>query len=184
MDTFDAFSSGVETGGLFHTNEIKTLICYLLRKIDAPLSIGQIREVLVSEGIANYFDVSESVTELLRTGNITSDFSDGDEFLHLTPRGQEALGELIREIPLSVREKALSAALESVAKARNAEQIKIDVEPSGSGFLVTFHISAADEDLMRISLYAADQTQVRKMKDNFLKDPVRIYSGILASFIV
>lgn len=184
MESFDAFSSGVETGGLFHTNEIKILICYLLRKIDAPLSSEQIREVLVSEGIANYFDVSESVSELLRNGNITADFSDRDERLCLTPRGTEALGELVREIPLSVRERALSAALESVAKARNAEQTKIEVEPIGSGFMVTFHIADASEDLMRISLYAADQNQVRKMKDNFLKDPVRIYSGILASFIV
>ena len=36
---------------------------------------------------------------------------------------------------------------------------------------------------MSVTLYAADMAQVTRMKDNFLKDPVRIYSGILASFI-
>ena len=184
LDSFDAFSSGVETGGLFRTNEIKTLICYLLRRIDAPLSVEQLREILVSEGIANYFDVSESIAELMRTGNVTSDFVGQDEILHLTPGGQEALSELLQEIPKSVREQALSAALEAVTKARNAEQTRIDVEPCGSGFYVTFHISDGTDDLMRITLYAVDQQQVRKMKDNFLKDPVHVYSGILASFIV
>lgn len=184
MEPFDAFTSGVESGGLFHTNEIKTLICFLLRKIDAELSVEQIREILVSEGIANYFDVSESMSDLLRTGNITSDFSGQDEILQLTLRGQQALGELIGEIPKSVREKALSAALISVAKKKNAQDTKIEVEPCGSGYYVTFHIANADDDLMRITLYAADRQQVERMKDNFLTDPVRIYSGILASFII
>ena len=184
MDTFDAFTSGVENGGLFHTDEIKTLVCYLLQKVDAPLSIEQVRQILVSQGIANYFDVSESVSELLKSGNVTSDFSEQEEILQLTALGREALSELSGEIPRTVREKALSAALETVTKAHNAEQTRIDVEPCGSGYHITFHIADGDEDLMCITLYAADMRQANRMKDAFLKDPVRIYSGILASFIV
>lgn len=185
MEQYDAFSTGVETGGLYHTDEIKTLICYLLRKVDHPLSSEQIRETLVSQGLANYFDVSESISELLRAGNVTADYTeDNEEQLRLTPIGENAAMELLRDIPKSVREQALSAALEAVAKVRNAQQTKIDVEPCGSGFNVTFRVADREEDLMRITLYAADHAQVERMKDNFLKDPVRIYSGILASFIV
>ncbi len=184
MDQYDAFSAGVETGGLFHTDEIKTLICYLLRKVDQPLSSEQIRQTLAAQGLANYFDVSESVSELLRAGIVTADFVDDQEQLRLTPIGENASMELLRDIPKSVREQALSAALETVAKVRNAQQTKIVVEPCGSGFNVTFSVADRDDDLMRITLYAADHTQVERMKDNFLKDPVRIYSGILASFIV
>ena len=184
MEQYDAFSAGVETGGLFHIDEIKTLICYLLRKVDRPLSSEQIRETLVSQGLANYFDVSESVSDLLRTGIVTADYIDEQEVLHLTPIGENASMELLRDIPKSVREQALSAVLEALAKERNAQETKIDVEPCGSGYNVTFRVADNDEDLMRITLYAADTAQVERMKDNFLKDPVRIYSGILASFIV
>ena len=185
LEQYDAFSTGVETGGLYHTDEIKTLICYLLRKVDHPLSSELIRQTLVSQGLANYFDVSESVSELLRAGNITADFGeDAQEQLHLTPIGEDASMELLRDIPKSVREKALSAVLEAITKERNAEQTKISVEPCGSGFHVTFRVADEADDLMCITLYAADLAQVERMKDNFLKDPVRIYSGILASFIV
>ena len=185
MEQYDAFSTGVETGGLFHIDEIKTLICYLLRKVDTPLSSERIRQTLVSQGLANYFDVSESISDLLRAGNVTADFAENeDEVLHLTPIGENASTELLRDIPKSVREKALSAVLESVAKDRNAQETKIDVAECGSGFNVTFRVADRDEDLMRITLYAADRAQVERMKDNFLKDPARIYSGILASFIV
>lgn len=184
MEQYDAFSAGVETGGLYHTDEIKTLICYLLRMVEQPLSSEQIRQTLVSQGLANYFDVSESVSELQRAGIVTEDIVDGREQLHLTAIGENASTELLRSIPKSVREQALSALLEAAAKVRNAEQTKISVEPCGSGFNVTFCVADHDEDLMRITLYAADTAQVERMKDNFLKDPVRIYSGILASFIV
>lgn len=184
MDQYDAFSSGVEVGGLFHTDEIKTLICYLLKKVEQPLSSEQIRQILVSQGIANYFDVSESISELLRAGIVTADFADEQEQLRMTEIGENASMELLRDIPKSVREQALSAVLEALAKVRNARDTKISVEPCGKGFNVSFCLADSEEDLMRITLYAADNEQVERMKDNFLRDPVRIYSGILASFIV
>ena len=152
--------------------------------MDQPLSSEQIRQTLVAQGLANYFDVSESVSELLRAGIVTADYVDEQEQLRMTAIGADYSMELLRDIPKSVREQALSAVLEAIAKVRNAEQTKIDVEPCGSGFNVTFRMADHDEDLMCITLYAADKEQVERMQDNFLKDPVRIYSGILASFIV
>ena len=35
---FDAFTGGVEPGGLRTKNQIRILICYLLSSVDAPLS--------------------------------------------------------------------------------------------------------------------------------------------------
>ena len=56
MELYDAFSAGVETGGLINTTQIRALICYLIRNLDYPLSGEQIREVLQEQEIANYFD--------------------------------------------------------------------------------------------------------------------------------
>ena len=35
--TYDAFSAGVELGGLRNQNDIKILICYLIYSINAPI---------------------------------------------------------------------------------------------------------------------------------------------------
>ena len=184
MEQYDAFSAGVESGGLIETTQIKALICYMLRKLDDPLSGEQIREILLSQGIANYFDVSEALSDLLRTGNITEDFLEEREVLRLTQIGMDASRELTGNIPLSVREKALAAAVQVQTISRNARQTKIDVTPSGSGFEVSFRVLAQEESLMKLSVYAADMQQVNRMKENFLKDPVKVYSGILAALIV
>ena len=184
MEQYDAFSAGVESGGLIETTQIRALICYMLRKLDEPLSGEQIREILVEQGIANYFDVSEALSELLRTGNVTQDFAEDREILLLTPIGLNSARELAADIPLSVREKALAAGVQTLAVLRNARQTKIDVSVCGNGFEVTFQILAQQDPLMRLSVYAADMQQVNRMKDNFLKDPVKIYSDILAALIV
>ena len=34
----DAFSAGVEPGGLWHKNDIRILLCYILASVGAPLS--------------------------------------------------------------------------------------------------------------------------------------------------
>lgn len=185
MEQYDAFSAGVESGGLINTTEIKALIGYLIASLDDPLTADQLRRVLTEEGIANYFDVSEALSELMRTGNVAQEVIDGQEQLQLTARGKIAMRELETDIPRSVREKAFAAALVETVRARNAHQTQIDVEPAGEGFTVTFRIGESIGDsLLRVRVYAADKQQVERMKGNFLRDPARFYSGILASLLV
>lgn len=185
MEQYDAFSAGVESGGLLNTTEIKSLIGYLIRELDEPISADALRRILTEQGLANYFDVSEALSDLLRMGNVSEEPSGEDFVLVLTSRGRIALRELEGDIPLSVREKALSAAIEEAVRRRNAHQTRIEVEPSGEGYSVTFRIGSEPGDsLLRVTVWAADMQQVERMKTNFLKDPARFYSAILASLIV
>ena len=185
MEGYDAFSAGVEFGGLVSTTQIKALIGYLLRELDAPLSADGLRRVLTEQGLANYFDVSEALSELVRTGNVTREPDGERDMLSLTQRGRIAVHELEPDIPKSVREKAFAAALAQTVRERNAQQTQINVESAGEGFNVTFRFGeAVGDSLLRVQVYAADQKQVERMKSNFLDDPAKFYSGILASLLI
>ena len=37
-EKYDTFSEGVETGGLRNTAQIKTLICYIINKVNSPVT--------------------------------------------------------------------------------------------------------------------------------------------------
>ena len=50
---FDAFSAGVEPGGLRSQSEIRLLLCYLLKSVDLPLSRSMILSVIQDSGLAN-----------------------------------------------------------------------------------------------------------------------------------
>lgn len=185
MEEYDAFYSGVESGGLVNTTEIRALICYLLMKLKYPISSESLREMLQEEGLANYFDVSMAISELIRNGNITMNYSEnGSEQLFLTEAGQNVAWELSSVVPKSVREKALSAGLQAVNLERNSSGNDVSIVPCGDGYNVIFTVGTGEDELMRLSVYAADMMQANRMKENLNKDPVGIYSGILASLIV
>ena len=185
LEQYDAFSAGVESGGLINTTEIKALIGYLLRETGDSLSADSLRRILTEQGLANYFDVSEAIAELVRTGNVDQTLDGEQDMLTLTQRGRIAMHELEPDIPKSVREKAFAAALAETVHMRNIRQTHIDVEPSGEGFNVTFRIEKeVGDNLLRVRVYAADKQQVERMKMNFLRDPVKFYSGILASLLI
>lgn len=184
MEIYDAFTAGVENGGLINTSEIKALVCFLLLKIDMPVSRELCREVLQEQGIANYFDVSEAIAELIRCGNISTEFSDEDEVMYLTQIGKGAAELLVRDVPKSVREKAFSSLHDAVTRSRRERETNIEIAPSGDGYNVSFTVSDKDDVLMSLCVYAADLNQATEFKDNFLKDPVKVYSGIISSLTV
>ena len=50
---FDAFSAGVEPGGLRTTEEIKILLCYMLHTVQQPMPRGDVTDIVVGGGMAN-----------------------------------------------------------------------------------------------------------------------------------
>lgn len=63
---FDAFSAGVEPGGLRTTEEIKILLCYMLHTVQQSMDRSDVTDILTGSGMANYFDVENAIEELLR----------------------------------------------------------------------------------------------------------------------
>ena len=70
MEIYDAFTEGIEPGGLRNRNEIKTLICYLVSHLDTPITKGQLNNIICEEGLANYFELNQALSEVIENGNI------------------------------------------------------------------------------------------------------------------
>ncbi|MEI6578180.1 MAG: DUF4364 family protein [Eubacteriales bacterium] len=181
MEEYDAFSAGVEFGGLRNRHEIKLLICFLLENLDRSLSKAQLNEVMQEQGLANYFDVNQALGELIDNGTVGMELFEEQEILSLTGIGRDATQLLENDLPKTVREKALNAAVKLQTKARRARENKIELEKLEIGYNVTFTISDKDDILMRLTVYVADITQVETVKQGFLNDPVSLYSGIIAA---
>ena len=70
FDKFDAFDAGIELGGLRNRNEIRLLVCYLLKAIDKPVPKTLVVDAILNDGLANYFEINEAIAELLKGGKI------------------------------------------------------------------------------------------------------------------
>ena len=79
-----SFSEGIAPGGLREGAEIKLLVCYLLKSLDRPLSRAQINEILQEYPIANYFEVNQAMSDLVKSGNLISELCGEDETMQLS----------------------------------------------------------------------------------------------------
>ena len=181
---YDALSAGVEPGGLTNRTEIKILICYVIKSLDAPVSKMQLNEIVQEEGLANYFEVNQAISELISQGSVECRIEDTEELLYITQRGLDTANSLEINLPRSVREKAINSAIRIITLARRERENKIEVTETDGGYNVTFVLGDENSELMKLTVFVADRIQVETVKRNFLEDPVKLYSVIIASLTV
>lgn len=185
FDTFDAFDEGIEPGGLRSRSEIKILVCYLLKNIDKPVSKAQINEIMLENGLANYFEVNQAISDLVKNGSIEWNFENDEQFFYLTENGKAAAQMLESNLPRAVREKAINTAIRLMTRARREQENQIEVEKAeNGGYHVTFRIFDMNDELLSLKIFVADSMQVETVRQNFLNDPVKLYSNIISSLTV
>lgn len=175
---FDAFTGGVAPGGLRSKSDIRILICYLLKSVDAPLSGEDIIRVMQEKALANYFEVNDALSALVSLGNIRRE-EDGTYVLE--SQGKSVADNLDVLLPLSVRDKAIAAAMSMLASAKIERENAVTTTRIDNGYNVSCHISGGDMELMNLTVYVPDLYQARVVKKNFHRDPQRIYSLLLAA---
>ncbi len=182
---YDAFDAGIELGGLRNRDDIRLLVCYLLKSVDSPMTRQMLNEAMQEDGLANYFEVGQAIEELLKTGNITADILGDDEVISVTEKGREAAEMLQMSLPKTVREKAVNSAIRLITKARveRENQIEVKKEENG-GYTITFTLFDKNTQFMKLSVYVCDSLQLEQVKQNFINDPVKVYSTIITSLTV
>jgi len=180
MEQYDAFTSGIEPGGLRSRNEIKTLICYLVSRLETPITKEQLCTVICEEGIANYFELNQALSEVVESGNISLDKSNEDPELFITSEGKLYSRTIEHEVPYSVRETAFNACIKFQTRLRREREHKIRIDRLENGCNITMSVVDGDDELMTVTLFVADYEQALSVKEKFLSDPVKVYSNIVA----
>ena len=52
------------------------------------------------------------------------------------------------------------------------------------GYNVTFILGDEGNELMRLTVFVADSMQLEAVKNNFLADPVKLYSSIITALTI
>lgn len=177
---FNAFDAGVSLGGLRNKTQIRILIAFLVKSVKDPLSESMAIEAVQAHGLANYFEATQALDELIDNGSLVS----SESLLYITPKGAASLDELESDVPPTVRETALADALNLQLAEKNKGSSKVDIVEREDGYDVTFIILNKGTPLMKLTVYAADFDQADELKRNFLKNPERVYSTVVATLYV
>ncbi len=175
----NAFKAGVRPGGLLNSTQIKVLVCYILANLEEPFPRQDMQELFHARGYANYFALSEAISELTAGGNVRETDENGD--YTITPSGREAAQELAKTLPRSLREGALLAAKDRLNQLEQSKMgNQVEIRESDGGFTVTCTVQEGGKALMQVSLWLPQLADAEHVRTVFLKDPSRVYSGIVS----
>jgi len=177
MENF-TFDDGIEPGGLRSRNEIKVLVCYLLAGVDERITRSQLCEIALDKGLANYFEVNDSIAYLCKSGQLEV-FNEEEDTYVITKSGRDIAQTLKTTLPFSVKDRAFTAALKMVSRFRNSKETDIKISREGDKTFITCSAIDNGDPFMSVKLMVTDEEQALFIKERFINDPSRIYSEII-----
>lgn len=178
--SYEAMDAGIEPGGLRDVNEIKILICYLLKNSSRPLSFDNLNEILQQDGLVNYFEFGQSLHELLVSGHVDLVEQGERKLYRITRLGAGTADMFERRLPRAVREKAERASVRLLARLKIESENKVMITRDENGWRVECRVLDGTDELLSIRLLVPGPGQAEAVRRQFLKDPAAVYRGAIA----
>ena len=163
--------------GFIHEKlEIKVLILFLLRRLSAPISLEELKELAMCDDGISYFDFMECVTNLTKTGHLRFE----DDKYSITQKG-ERNGALTEDsLPYSVRTYVENAALVYQSrKNRNAMIGTSHVVNHDDSCKVTLSLADGLGEIISMDMFAVSQQQAMALEKGFRKNAENVYNSLI-----
>lgn len=174
----NAFTGGIDHGGLTNDFEVKILLCCVIGHLKESVTGEELRKILTSTELVNYFEVSDAYSELKNAGQLVQNPADAS--LSLSSLGQKTVEEFEKSLPLSVREKCYAAADSYVLLRRRKEEIRIDYRQVPDGYQCTVVMKDYGTDLIDFTFFLPTEQTCKAVRDRIYSNPTLIYKGLLA----
>ena len=182
----DAFPVDDTVGGIRSTEKIRIIICYVLNDIGASMTREALQSALYDNGVANYFEISQAIDDLITVGALTSSEPGENSVLNVTEKGGRIAKELEKELSVYIKNKAVKAAKLTLLYEKRERENDVSVtrlDNKKYRLDITMHSGISDakgsDELLRVSVFVTDFMQAENMKRAFLNNPVMLYSKVI-----
>ena len=180
----DAFPVDDTKNGIRSTEKIKILVCYIMNTVKAPLSRSLIQAVLYDNGIANYFEISQAVDDLLGVNAIEASGSEnGEALFEINEKGIKIAEELEKELSVYIKNKAVKAAMLTLLYEKRKKENHVEITKlSDKRYRLDITMYSGmekDDELLKVSVYVTDAVQAEAMKNSFINNPVTLYEKVI-----
>lgn len=175
---FDAFTAGIEEGGLRSSSSISIIVCYILANCNEKITAQNIIDALVDGKIANYFEISNAIAKMQNKGYIKEN---DDGTLGITADCQFLVELVENDLPITIRERSIELVRRLAALEVNKKENKVTIEKDNEKFKITLHVSDIDSDFMELKLYVPTEAQAVLIKERFEENPARVYENLINS---
>ena len=175
---FDAFTAGIEDGGLRSSSTITILVCYILANSKEKITAKNITDALVEGKIANYFEVSNAISKMIKKGHFTED---ENGYLIISEDCRFAVDIVEKDLPITIREKSIALVRKLATREIFKKENRVEIVEGESGYEITMHVSDIDKDFMVLTLNVPTIAQAELIRDRFQENPAKIYENLMNS---
>ena len=173
---FDAFMGGVSDGGLRSVNAIYLMVCYIVENVDGRVTKDVIIKAMNESGIANYFEVTNAISQLIKNNTIIEDENGA---LSLSKNTNADIELVEKDLPYTIRQRSVQLVQKIIAKEKYRRENEAEITQEGDGYYVTLNISDEKTEFMKLKLYAASIEQAEMIKEKFLTNPANVYEAVI-----
>lgn len=175
---FDAFTANVKNGGLRSISSITMLVCYIVANLNNKVKADTITLALSESMLANHFEVSDSISKLLKAGTIKQN---EDMTLYMDDTEIDEIDLIEKDLPFTVRQNSIKACQKIIAKETFKRENTADIIKTDNGYKVILSVSDNEIDFLRLELFAVSITQAEIIREKFISNPVKVYDTLIES---
>ena len=153
----------------------KILILYVLRRLPAPIDSELLYEVCLCDNGLQYFDYSESLQDLVNSGNVAEE----DDEYSITEKGIRNADAVCTSLPFSVRNAADKLIVPAAEMLSRFALITADKVEDSNG--CTMHLAVSDGEcpLLDMKIYCGDEAKARQIRRNFRRNAEKYYQDFI-----
>lgn len=168
-----------ELGGLHEIPDVKALILYLLKEAGCVLKDSQLTDVLMADGLVEYFDYAQAAEQLLMDGMMDIASLEEMSSYRITLKGAEVEKEYEQRLPHNVKSKTLAALKAILKQKQEDESVYTEIVPSESGFLVTCTVREGGEVMLSYQVLVPDRKDAYYAAERFKENSAGYYQKIM-----
>ncbi len=162
----------------------KLIILFLLDKVDFPMTNTQISDFILEKDYTNYFNIQQSISELIEAEFVTVEAIGHNSHYHITDSGKETLSFFDNMIPTAIQEDSIEYLRKNQYALRNEVSTQSEYFESKKGeFTVKLRVLEKENSIIDLSVLVPTEEEATKMSSNWRKRSQQIYAYVISNLL-
>lgn len=162
----------------------KLIILFLLDKVDFPLTNAQISNFILERDYTNYFNLQQSISELIEAEFITVETVGHSSHYRITSSGRETLSFFGSMISAAIQEDIIHYLNENQYSLRNeVSTLSEYFETKRGEFTARLRVVEKEESIIDLSIAVPTEEDAIKICNNWRSESQNVYAYVLANLL-
>lgn len=162
----------------------KLIILFILDKVDFPLTNAQISNFILEKDYTNYFNIQQSISELIETEFVTAQTVGHSSHYRITPSGRETLSFFDSMIPSAIQEDILKYLKDNKYSLRDEVSTLSEYFEAKKGeYAVRLRVIEKEDSIIDLSLAVPTEEDAVRICNNWRSQSQMIYAYVLGNLL-